>query len=80
MCLGSQSASLYKEGLGYTSKKGKATYAPHKTSLKKTMVGFALVVSKLVIKSMIARTRRRMLLYPQLSLILVTFSLRVPMV
>ena len=32
MCLGSQRASLYKEGLGYTPKKGKATFAPHKTS------------------------------------------------
>ena len=35
MCLGSQRASLYKEGLGYTSKKGKATFAPHKTSFVK---------------------------------------------
>jgi hypothetical protein len=32
MCLGSQTASLDKEGLGYTPKKGKATFAPHKTS------------------------------------------------
>jgi hypothetical protein len=31
MCLGSQRASLYKEGLGYIPKKGKATFAPHKT-------------------------------------------------
>jgi hypothetical protein len=29
MCLGSQRASLYKEGLGYTPKKDKATFAPH---------------------------------------------------
>jgi hypothetical protein len=29
MCLGSQRASLNKEGLGYTLKKGKATFAPH---------------------------------------------------
>ena len=29
MCLGSQRASLYKEGLGYTPKKGKAAFAPH---------------------------------------------------
>ena len=35
MCLGSQRASLYKEGLGYTPKKGKATFAPHKTSFIK---------------------------------------------
>jgi len=32
MCLGSQRASLYKEGLGYIPKKGKAAFAPHKTS------------------------------------------------
>ena len=35
MCLGSQRASLYKEGLGYTLKKGKAALAPHKTSFVK---------------------------------------------
>jgi hypothetical protein len=33
MCLGSQRASLFKEGLGY--KKGKAIFAPHKTSFVK---------------------------------------------
>jgi hypothetical protein len=32
MCLGSQRASLYKEGLCYIPKKGKATFANHKTS------------------------------------------------
>ena len=31
--LGSQRFSLNKEGLGYTPKKGKAAFAPHKTSL-----------------------------------------------
>jgi hypothetical protein len=31
MCVGSQRASLYKKRLGYTSKKGKAPFAPHKT-------------------------------------------------
>ena len=35
MALGSQRASLYKEGLGYTPKKGKAAFAPHKTSFVK---------------------------------------------
>ena len=35
MCLGSQRASLYKEGLGYTPKKVKAAFAPHKTSFVK---------------------------------------------
>jgi hypothetical protein len=35
MCLGSQRASLYKEGLGYTPKKGKVVFAPHKISFVK---------------------------------------------
>jgi hypothetical protein len=35
MCLGSQKVSLYKEGLGYTPKKGKTAFAPHKTSFVK---------------------------------------------
>ena len=35
MCLDSQRASLYKEGLGYTLKKGKMTFATHKTSFAK---------------------------------------------
>jgi hypothetical protein len=35
MCLGSQWASLYKGGLGYTPKKGKAVFAPHKTNFVK---------------------------------------------
>jgi hypothetical protein len=35
MCLGSQKASLNKEGLGYIPKKSKTTFAPHKTSFVK---------------------------------------------
>ena len=35
MCLDSQRASLYKEGLCYTPKKGKVAFAPHKTSFVK---------------------------------------------
>ena len=35
ICLGSQRASLYKEGLRYTPKKGKAAFTPHKTSFIK---------------------------------------------
>ena len=35
MCLGNQRASLYKEGLGDTPKKGKTAFAPHKTSFVK---------------------------------------------
>jgi hypothetical protein len=35
MCLGSQRASLYKEGLSYIPKKGKVAFAPHKTSFMK---------------------------------------------
>ena len=34
-CLGSQRFSLNKEGLGYTPKKGKVAFAPHKTSFVK---------------------------------------------
>ena len=35
MALGSQRASFYKERLGYTPKKAKAVFAPHKTSFVK---------------------------------------------
>ena len=42
MCLGSQRASLYKEGLGYTPKKGKAAFAPHKTSFVKNNGRFCI--------------------------------------
>jgi hypothetical protein len=35
MCLGSQRASVYKERFDYTPKKGKTTFAPHKTSFVK---------------------------------------------
>ena len=70
MCLGSQRASLYKEGLSYIPKKGKAAFAPHKTSFVKNNGRFALVASKLVIKSTSARTRAKILMYPPLSLIL----------
>ena len=35
MCLGRQRALFYKEGLSYTPKKGKAAFAPHKTSFVK---------------------------------------------
>jgi hypothetical protein len=35
MCLGSQRASLYKDRLCYTPKKGKTIFAPHKTSFVK---------------------------------------------
>jgi hypothetical protein len=55
MCLGSQRASLYKEGLGYTPKNGKAAFAPHKTSFVKNNGQFTQVASKLVMKSMIVR-------------------------
>ena len=34
MCMGSQRSSLYKEGLGYTPKKYKMAFAPHKTFVK----------------------------------------------
>jgi hypothetical protein len=35
MCLGGQRPSLNKKGLGYTPKKGKTAFAPHKTSYVK---------------------------------------------
>jgi hypothetical protein len=35
ICLGSQRASLYKEGLDYNLKKGKVVFAPHKTRFVK---------------------------------------------
>ena len=35
MCLGSQRASHYKEELGYSSKKDKVAFAPHKTTFVK---------------------------------------------
>ena len=47
MCLGSQRASLYKEGLCYTPKKGKAAFAPHKTSFMKNNGRFIINASKL---------------------------------
>ena len=42
MCLSSQRASLYKERLGYTPKKGKAAFAPHKTSFVKNNGWFCI--------------------------------------
>jgi catalase (peroxidase I) len=35
ICLGNRRASIYKQGLGYTPKKGKAAFAPQKTSFVK---------------------------------------------
>jgi hypothetical protein len=43
MCLDSQRASLYKEGLGYTPKKGKAAFAPHKTNFVKNNGQFCTI-------------------------------------
>ena len=42
MCLGSQRASLYKEELGYTTKKGKVAFTPHKTSFVKNNGRFCI--------------------------------------
>jgi hypothetical protein len=47
MCLGSQRASLYKEGLGYTPKKDKVTFAPHKTSFMKNNGWFCTSCKKI---------------------------------
>jgi hypothetical protein len=46
MCLGSQRASLYKEGLGYNPKKGKVTFAPHKTHFVKNNGSYCKVCKK----------------------------------
>ena len=46
-CLGSQRFSLNKGGLGYTPKKGKAAFAPHKTSFMKNNGRFIINASKL---------------------------------
>jgi hypothetical protein len=40
MCLGNQRSSLYKEGLGYTPRKGTAAFAPQKTSFVKNNCRF----------------------------------------
>jgi hypothetical protein len=80
MCLGSQRASLNKEGLGYTPKKGKAAFAPHKTSFVKNNGRYCTSCKQVGHKSVTARTRNHMSMYPQLSLILVIYLLRVPMV
>ena len=46
MCLGSQRVSLYKERLGYNPKKGKAAFAPHKTSFMKNNGRFCISYKK----------------------------------
>ena len=51
MCLGSQRASLFKEGLSYTPMKGKAAFAPYKTSFVKNNSRF---YTSCVIKSISA--------------------------
>ena len=80
MCLGSQSTSLYEEGLGYTPKKGKVTFAPHKTSFVKNNGWFYTSCKQVGHKSMRARKRAKVLMYPQLILILSMCLLRVQMV
>ena len=42
MCLGSQRASLYKEGLSYTPKKSNVTFVSHKTSFVKNNGQFCI--------------------------------------
>ena len=78
----SQRASPYKEGLGYTPKKGKVAFATPKASFVKSIGRFCNRCKQVGHLDKIAkRTRTRtMLMYPQFVLILVTYFLRVPMV
>jgi hypothetical protein len=48
MCLGRQRASLYKEGLSYTPRKARRPLLLTRLVLRRIMVGFTLVASKLV--------------------------------
>jgi hypothetical protein len=57
MCLGSQRASLYKEGMGYTRKKGKMAFAPHKTSFVKNNGRFCTSCKQVVYKEHDCKTK-----------------------
>ena len=80
MCLGSQRASLYKEGLGYTPKKGKVAFAPHKTSFVKNNGRFCTSCKQVGNKEHECKNKSKMLMYPPLKLILSMCLLRVQMV
>ena len=80
ICLGSQRASLYKEGLGYTPKKGKAAFAPHKTSFVKNNGRFCISCKQVGHKEHECKNKRKTLMYPPLSLILFICLQRVQMV
>ena len=67
--LDSQRASLYKEGLGYTPKKGKAAFAPHKTSFMKNNGRFCTSCKQVGHKEHECENKRKMVMYPPLSLI-----------
>ena len=79
MCLGSQRDFLYKEGLGYTPKKGKAAFVPHKTSFMKNNGQFCTSCKQVGHKEHECKNKRKMLMYPQLRLILSMCLLRVQM-
>ena len=80
MYLGSQRASLYKEGLGYTPKKGKAAFAPHKTSFVKNNGRFCISCKQVGHKEHECTNKTKMLMYPPLSLIHAICLLRGQMV
>jgi hypothetical protein len=65
MCLGSQRASLYKEGLGYNPKKDKTAFAPHKNN-----GSYCKVCKQVGHIEQQCMNKNSMLMYPQLSLIL----------
>jgi hypothetical protein len=69
--LGSQMISLNKEGLVYTSKKGKATFATHKTSFVKNNGRFCNSCKQVGHLEQYCKNKNHKLMYPQLSLILV---------
>lgn len=80
MCLDSQRASLHKERLGYIPKKGKTVFAPHKTYFVKRNGRYCTKCKKVGHLKHECQSKNPTLMYPQLNLILATFSLRAQMV
>jgi len=80
MCLGSQRASLYKGGLGYIPKKGKATFAPHKTRFVKNNGRYCKACKQVGHLEQQCMNKIPKQMYPQLSLILSICLARIQMV
>jgi hypothetical protein len=79
MFLGSQRASLYKEGLGYNPKKGKAAFAPRKTHFVKNNGSYCKSYKQVGHIEQLCMKKNLKLMYPQLSLIPSICLLRVQM-